>query len=198
MGSESKKTTLSEKMRILVDKKIFENPKVSPEGYGSFISTKNSLDTMISHANSLKMKADELNNKDSIAILFKSLYLYLRSLVSISENDLKAYLNMIRVIIKLVEYMISHAKKHNVPDCIAALEWGLFNLKTVRLFKEADLIKNNKDTATYAYLINVLKDLNGLYDKNKINTIEVVAIEFLEVGIQIRLENSQQHKQNDM
>lgn len=179
--------SLSRKIGTLVSNKSYENPVITSEGYGTFMPANDSQESTLAQAKALKDDADRLDNKDSVLKLMESFFLYLRAHSMSSTTDLKAYLNMKKFMVRLLEHIAAQAKRFDLPEYLPALEWGLFNIRLIRLFKETELLARNPDLSSYTYVLDMLRRLNVFYGQNSSNPIEVVEIKELENGIKKRL-----------
>ncbi|ELA42933.1 uncharacterized protein VICG_00248 [Vittaforma corneae ATCC 50505] len=182
---------LSKKIEKLRASKEYASPVVSPEGYGSFISARDSfhgpLEPLHVQAKLLKSEADAANSKDSVQLYLESLFCYLRIQAQMSKSDMKVYLNMLKFVIKFTEHIHSQAGKYNCSQVAKALEWALFNLKLFKLIKDADFLPKNIDAGLYRYVIDVIKGLDVYYDSKSPESIEIVPIERIEEGIKKRM-----------
>lgn len=178
---------LTNKIGILANSKDYKSPRISSEGYGTFVPIRNTYESMMAQAKALKEDADRLNNKDSVPKLVESFFLYLRAHCMSNKTNLRAYLCMKKFIMKLLEHIIVLARRFDLLDYLPALEWGLFNIKLVRLFKETELLSKSPDLNSYSYVLEVLKGLNAFYDQNNTSPIEVVRVEEIEDGMKKRL-----------
>lgn len=178
----------SKRVAILSQNKNYENPKITPEGYGSFITPAESPNDPLSKAKEFKSKADTLNNKESITLYLNSLFYYFKEQQRTEKEDIKTYLSMLKFVIKLTEHTIAHSKKFEEHKTASALEWALFNLKLIKLMKEADILSKIPDMQFYMYIIDTLKSMEVYRNSNKTECIELVEIEDLEDGIKKRLD----------
>lgn len=186
MKDEDEKS-LARKIGVLANSRDYENPRISSEGYGTFMPSTDIQESVLAQAKMLKDDADRLSGKESVSKLMDSLFLYLRIHSMSNKTNLKAYLNMKKFIVKLLEHTIAQARRFDLVDHLPALEWGLFNTKLVRLFKETELLLKSPDLNSYSYVLDVLKELNVFYDRNNSNAIEIVRVEEIEEGIKKRL-----------
>lgn len=184
-------SNLTRKIERLSASREYENPRVSPEGYGSFVPSRDashdSSESLRARAKLLKSEADAMNSRDAVPIYLESLFCYLQVQAQIGKHDMKACLNMVKFIIKFAEHIHSQAKKHDCEKTAEALEWALFNLKLFKLVKDVDFLPKNIDTGLYCYVVDVIKGLGVYYDAKSPDSIEIVPIEKLESGIKRRI-----------
>jgi len=187
MSKDNEDNSLLRKISDLRSNRDFENPKISQEGYGTLFPSECRIDSLFQEADSLKAAANSVKSKESVVLLMKSLYLYLKVNSLIKESDVKQYLNMMKIVIKHLEFTMLQAQEYNATEYFQPLEWASFNLKTIKLFKEAELLGKAQDFNFYSYVIDMLKAMNRYYLKNISHSIEIVKLEEIERGIKQRL-----------
>lgn len=194
MPEDEKETHIAKKIAILRDNENFENPRVSPEGYGSMLNNCDKVDSMIQQANTMAIEARNLKNKESISLLIKAFYIYLKANCLIKTSDVKTYLKVIKIIHKHLEFTLAQACNYDMPEHIEALEWAIFNVKAIKLMQELDLIPKCRDDPTYLYLIDMLKSIRLYYNKYNSNPIELVKLQDIEKIFREKLGNTPENK----
>lgn len=184
---ETDEKNFPKRIATLAQNKEYENPKVTPEGYGTFICPSMTPEDTLNKAKTLKAKGDALNNRDSINLYLESLFLYLKQTSKSQKEDIKVYLSTLKYIIKFAEHIIGHALKFEDKKTVRAIEWALFNLKLIKLMKESDILSKNPDLQFYLYILDSLKSMESYRASNDSQSIELVDIEDLEDGIKGRL-----------
>lgn len=186
--SEEEDKSLSKKIvKTLCSKKDYQTPKVSPEGYGSFINSKHEeIDP--SRAEFLKNQADAIDNKSAIPIYLDSLYCYFKSTTTVLKTeDMRQYLINLRFLTKYIDHIIQQAKKFKCEREVAILEWASFNLKLIKLMSESNLLSKTVDATTYFYLLDMLKTLENYWNSKSANPTTIVRIEDMEEEMKRRL-----------
>lgn len=188
MASDDKKTLTKKIIDVIGTKKNYEDPKVTSEGYGSFIDIKDVGD-MADRAAALKEEADLLGNVEAVPLYFEALYCYFRILSTESKckNIREQFLDTIKHLIKFINKVLYLTKTFKCEKEIKALEWALFNLKIIKLMKEWNLLPRSPESNSYSYILDTLRTLEIYYDSNSSEQIAIVELDKIEEEIKRRL-----------
>ncbi|KAM0681572.1 hypothetical protein GINT2_000085 [Glugoides intestinalis] len=188
MASGDKKTLTKKIVDVISTKKNYEDPKVTSEGYGSLIDLKEASD-MAERAAALKEQAELLGTAEAIPLYFDSLYCYFRILAKESKckNIREQCLDTMKHLVKFINKVIYLAKNFKCEKEVKALEWALFNLKIIKMFKEWNLLPRNAENNAYLYILDTLRTLEGYYDLNSSEQIVIVEFDRIEDEIKRRL-----------
>lgn len=185
---DEKEDNLAKELSALSANKEYQNPKISPEGYGSFIPAPGGiLESLQQRAKLLRAEAETINTQECVPLYLDALFYTLRAQAHQNKNSIGEYLNSLKSVIKLSEIVYFQARKHGCEKVGDAMCWALFNIKLAKLIKESALLKKDPDAGTYAYIIDLLRGFNTYYDSKQGETIELVAVEDIEDGIKRRI-----------
>lgn len=178
----------TKKIAELSSKVDYEHPRVSPEGYGTFIRSESGPGQPLhNRMKLLRQKAETLKSTDSIPLYIEAIFYQLKAHLQQDKSIVSEYMGSLRQLIKATDHALTQAKDCKCDKAANALGWLLFNLKMFKLLKESELFGRHADQANYVYIIEVLKVLNTYYDSSSADGIELVSIEDLEEGVKKRL-----------
>jgi len=184
---EEDEYSLMKKVADLSAKTDSEHPKVSAEGYGTFVRTaETTIESLQNKARTLLQEAEAVDSSECVPLYLDSLFHQLRAQTHQSKSSTAGYLVALKPVIRTAERACAQARKYRCEKATEALDWALFNLKTFKLIKESELFSKHPDPSNYGYIIDILKTLNTYYEQCS-GGIEIVTIESLEEGIKRRL-----------
>jgi hypothetical protein len=188
MTSEDKKALTKKIIDVISTKKNYGEAKVTSEGYGSFIDSKD-VEDMAGRAAALKEEAELLGNIDAIPLYIEALYCYFRILARESKcKNLRGQcLDTMKHLVKFIGKVIYLAKTLKCEKEVKALEWALFNLKIIKLIKEWNLLPRTAENNTYLYILDTLRTLEAYYDLNSSEQIVIIEFDKIEDEIKRRL-----------
>ena len=174
--------SIASQIKALASKEEYKNPKISPEGYGTFRNVPVEAAQLNKDEVCLPKTDPELEN--AVKLLLDLLKQHGNNLAS----DTKKYIKDVRPIIVQADTALYLAQKHNVSLYKDALGWALFNLKLYKITFESPLLpKEDTTQSLYSYFIKELRILNQLFLAKKEKSIEFVNINDIRDGLMQRL-----------
>lgn len=168
MPDDKENFSFTQKIKELTNKEKYSNPKISPEGYGSFTST----NSHFGNNNNATLALDSNERADLISEIKTALEV-LRETAKVDRKDIQSFVISIRKATKHVEKAIQLSKTYNAETFHDIMERVFFNLKFLRITNETFILHKGQETENYAYLMKELRLLHSFFTNRKTKYIEI-------------------------
>lgn len=165
---------IKEKLEKLKEMKVFDNPKISPEGHGTFLTPIQNLATL---AHAKKKEADAIRDSDKVNCFYlylDSVFLYIKAYRNdekIQKRNLpEAWQNLSKYVFELIQMLKPEEKWFK-----GVFEYILFNIKFYYL-----PFVHSKDEKEHQHIINEYKNLKYIFEKSEVEKFCILKIDSLE------------------
>lgn len=169
---------LNERIKNLVSKKVFSSPKITSQGYGTFLPTD---DNFAAQAYALKKEADILFKEDRKAgniKYFEAIKLYLKAYTNSTDSmvdEIRKWKTMYNFIKDLTK-QLNNTEKEVVFKNV--LEHIMFNIRYHYIFNEMELcLKSGSDCKD---VCRGAIEMEALRIRSKVDNFKLVRIEDIE------------------